>query len=70
MEQSEDWDRRYLDMSLLEEWSPLGDELSRGVIKMTGQIDEGSLAEQLTSLIPEVWPFDEPVSVPAGKPEA
>jgi len=59
MEQSEDWNRRYLDMSLLEEWSPLDDELSRGVMKMTGRLDESSLAGCLASLVPERWPFDE-----------
>jgi len=67
MEQSEDWDRRYLDMSLLEEWSPLDDELSRGVLKMAGELDEESLAGQLASLVP-AWPFDEPA--PAGEPKA
>jgi|BarGraNGADG00312_1021997.scaffolds.fasta_scaffold22870_2 putative transposase len=34
MEQSEDWDRRYLDMSLLSEWAMLDDELARAVWKM------------------------------------
>jgi len=67
MEQSEDWDRRYLDMSLLEEWSPLDDELSRGVLKMTEGLEEASLAGQLASLVP-TWPFDEPA--PAGEPKA
>jgi len=69
MEQSEDWDRRYLDMSLLKEWSPLDDELSRGVLKMTGELDEASLSGQLSSLVP-AWPFDEPAPVPAGEPKA
>jgi len=68
MEQSEDWgERRYLDMSLLKEWSPLDDELSLGVLKMTEGLDEASLAGQLSSLIP-AWPLDEPV--PAGEPKA
>jgi transposase-like protein len=39
IEQSEDWDRRYLDMSHLEEWSALDDELSRSVLKMTEDIE-------------------------------
>lgn len=39
IEQSEDWDRRYLDMSHLEEWSALDDELSRAVLKMTEGIE-------------------------------
>jgi len=59
-EQSEDWTRRYLDMSMLAEWSALDDEFSRGVLKMTGGIDEASLAGCLTSLVPQPWPFDEP----------
>jgi len=68
MEQSEDWgERRYLDMSLLEEWSPLDDEFSRGVMKMTEGLDEASLAGQLSSLVP-AWPFDE--TVPAEEPQA
>jgi transposase-like protein len=67
MEQSEDWDRRYLDMSLLKEWSPLDDELSRGMLKMTEGLDETSLAGQLASLVP-AWPFDKPV--PAGDSKA
>jgi len=69
MEQSEDWDRRYLDMSLLEEWSPLDDELSRGVMKMTGELDEDSLAGRLASLVPGTWPLDEPDGpAPVGEP--
>jgi transposase-like protein len=59
-EQSEDWTRRYLDMSMLAEWSALDDEFSRGVLKMTGGIDEASHAGCLTSLVPQPWPFDEP----------
>jgi transposase-like protein len=40
MEQSEDWgDRRYLDMSLLEEWAPLDDEMARAVLKMTEGVE-------------------------------
>ena len=35
MEKSEEWDRRYLDMSLLSEWAMLDDELARAVWKMT-----------------------------------
>lgn len=66
MEQSEDWDRRYLDMSLLEEWSPLDNELSRGVMKITGRLDEEGLAGQASSLITQRWPHDEPA--PAGGP--
>jgi len=66
MEQSEDWDRRYLDMSLLEEWSPLDDELSRGIMKITGRLDEEGLAGQASSLITQRWPHDEPA--PAGEP--
>ena len=34
MEQNEDWDRRYLDMSLLEEFYPLDDEMARAVMTM------------------------------------
>lgn len=34
MEQNEDWDRRYLDMSLLEEFYPLDDEMAREVLRM------------------------------------
>ena len=41
MEQSEDWDRRYLDMGLLEEWSPLDDEMSRAVMRMTDDPPHG-----------------------------
>ena len=71
MEQSEDWgERRYLDMSLLEEWAPLDDEFSRAVLKMTEGIDETGLAGSLSSLIPErPWPFDEkPGPSPVGEP--
>ena len=39
IEQSEDWDRRYLDMSHLEEWSALDDELARAVLKMTEGVE-------------------------------
>jgi transposase-like protein len=39
MEQSEDWDRRYLDMSHLEEWSPLDDEMAVEVLKMTEGVE-------------------------------
>lgn len=39
MEQSEDWDRRYLDMSQLEEWAPLDDDMAREVLKMTEGIE-------------------------------
>lgn len=40
MEQSEDWgDRRYLDMSHLEEWSALDDEMAREVLKMTEGVE-------------------------------
>lgn len=42
MEQSEDWET--LDMSLLEEWSALDDEMSKAVLEM----------------IERPWPFDEP----------
>lgn len=34
MEQNEDWDRRYLGMSLLEEFYPLDDEMARAVMTM------------------------------------
>jgi transposase-like protein len=34
MEQNEDWDRRYLDMNLLEEWSAADDEMARAVMRM------------------------------------
>ena len=70
-EQSEDWTRRYLDMSLLEEWSALDDELSRAVLKMTEGIDGASLAGCLSSAIPErSWPFDGPASTPVKEPRA
>ncbi len=40
VEQSEDWgDRRYLDMSLLEEWAPLDDEIARAVLKLTEGVE-------------------------------
>ena len=36
MEQTEEWmERRYLDMSRLEEWAPLDDELAAAVLEMT-----------------------------------
>lgn len=53
MEQSEDWTQHYLDMSLLEEWAPLDEELSRGVMKITGLLDQASLTGQLASSVPE-----------------
>ncbi len=41
MEQNEDWDRRYLDMSLLEEFYPLDDEMARAVMRMTDTLPPG-----------------------------
>jgi putative transposase len=41
MEQNEDWDRRYLDMSLLEEWSAADDEMARAVMRMTDDLSSG-----------------------------
>ena len=51
MEQSEDWDRRYLDMSLLEEWSVLDDEMASAVLKMTERL----------------WPSCEPAGLAAAE---
>jgi hypothetical protein len=42
MEQNEDWDRRYLDMSLLEEWSALDDEMASAVLKMIERLRPSS----------------------------
>lgn len=41
MEQNEDWDRRYLDMGLLEEWSAADDEMARAVMRMTDDPTSG-----------------------------
>ena len=49
MEQNEDWDRRYLDMGLLEEWSAADDEMARAVMRMT---DDPSSGERVGLMAP------------------
>jgi len=50
MEQNEDWDRRYLDMSLLEEFSPLDDEMARVVLRMIGDARTSSERADLVAV--------------------
>jgi len=54
MEQNEDWDRRYLDMSLLEEFSAADDEMAQAVLKMAERLCSSCEPGQLVA-VEEPW---------------